>query len=134
MKKGFSLLELIFAIVVIGIIGSFAIPKYLDTRNSAVASTIKRDISTATTSIQSHYLVNGEITNISDAISLNNEYWTSDEPLKVIYKEGGNNCVVLEVKDDNSSKVLSLTITPSSGPICTMLNEDGIVDTDYELF
>jgi len=45
MKNAFSLLELIFAIVVIGIISSFAIPKYLDTKNSAVVSTIKRDIS-----------------------------------------------------------------------------------------
>ena len=74
LKKGFSLLELIFSIVIIGIIASFAIPKYLDTRDSAVVSTIKRDISSATTSIQSYHLINGKVDKISDAITLNPTY------------------------------------------------------------
>ena len=30
MKSAFSLLELIFAIVILGIVASFAIPKYID--------------------------------------------------------------------------------------------------------
>ncbi|MEZ4693279.1 MAG: type II secretion system protein [Aliarcobacter sp.] len=33
MKNGFFLLELIFAIVILGIIASFAVPKYLDTKD-----------------------------------------------------------------------------------------------------
>ena len=44
MKFAFSLLELIFVIVVLGIIASFAIPKFIDTKDSALVSTIKRDI------------------------------------------------------------------------------------------
>lgn len=68
MKKAFSLLELIFAIVVIGIIASFAIPKYIDTRDSALASTIKRDLITVITSVQSYYLINNKIEKISDAV------------------------------------------------------------------
>ncbi len=75
MKKAFSLLELIFAIVVIGIIASFAIPKYMNTRDSALASTIQRDIVTASTSIQSYYLVNRNINKISDAVTLNKVNW-----------------------------------------------------------
>ena len=76
MKKGFSLLELIFAIVVIGIIASFAIPKYLDTRDEAVASTIQRDLATATTSIQTYYLTNRSISDITEAVQLNTNNWT----------------------------------------------------------
>ena len=134
MKKGFSLLELIFAIVVIGIIASFAIPKYLDTRDSALVSTLKRDIGTATTSIQSYHLVEGKIDNISDALTLNPTNWTI-EAKKITFKEDDNDCAVLEVKDSDSSKILSLVITPSSaGPICQMLNDDGIVDTTYDLY
>ena len=30
MKSAFSLLELIFAIVILGIVASFAVPKYMD--------------------------------------------------------------------------------------------------------
>ena len=46
MKSAFSLLELIFAIVILGIIASFAVPKLMDTKDSALISTIKRDINT----------------------------------------------------------------------------------------
>jgi len=133
MKNAFSLLELIFAIVVIGIISSFAIPKYLDTKNSAVVSTIKRDIATATTSIQSYYLVNNKIDKISDAVTLNEQNWTIED-LKVTYKENENNCVVLEVKKDDDGDKLTLSITPDVGPICKKLNEDGIIETTYDLY
>ena len=133
MKNAFSLLELIFAIVVIGIISSFAIPKYLDTKNSAVVSTIKRDISTATTSIQSYYLVNGEIDRISEAVSLNTQNWIIDG-LKITYQDNDTDCVVLEVKKDDDGDKLTLSITPDVGPICKKLNEDGIMETTYDLY
>jgi general secretion pathway protein G len=133
MKKGFSLLELIFAIVVIGIIASFAIPKYLDTRDSAVVSTIKRDIATATTSIQSYHLVKGEITKISDAITLNPSHWTI-EALKITYKEDTKDCVILEVKDTSGVKSLNLTVTPTAGSICTKLDTEGIKTNTLDLF
>ena len=79
MKKAFSLLELIFAIVVLGVISSFAIPKYLDTKDSAVVSTIKRDISTITTSVQTYYLINRKIDKISDALSINESNWQVED-------------------------------------------------------
>lgn len=49
MKGSFSLLELIFVIVILGIIASFAVPKFLDTKDRATASAIKRDVDTAIT-------------------------------------------------------------------------------------
>ena len=129
MKKGFSLLELIFAIVVIGIIASFAIPKYLDTRDSALISTLKRDISTATTSIQSYHLVNGKIDKISDAITLNPINWTIADS-KITYQDNNKDCAVLEV---NESK-LNLTVSADAGDICKKLDEAGIKTTSYDLF
>ena len=134
MKKGFSLLELIFAIVVIGIIASFAIPKYSDTRDSALVSTIKRDISTATTSIQSYHLQNGSISKISDAVTLNTTNWTISDS-KITYQDNEKDCVTLEVKeDDNSKKILALTVDSTAGTICKKLDEEGIKSTNYELF
>jgi general secretion pathway protein G len=129
MKKGFSLLELIFAIVVIGIIASFAIPKYLDTRDSALVSTLKRDISTATTSIQSYHLQNGSISKISDAVTLNTTNWTIED-LKITYKDDTTDCAVLEVKESK----LNLSITADAGDICKKLDESGIKTTSYDLF
>ena len=133
MKKGFSLLELIFAIVVIGIIASFAIPKYLDTRDSAVVSTIKRDISSATTSIQSYHLINGKVDKISDAITLNPTYWTIADS-KIIYKENTKDCVTLEVKENAGTNTLDLTVDPTAGTICEKLDDAGIKTNTFDLF
>lgn len=128
MKKGFSLLELIFAIVIIGIIASFAIPKYMDSRNSALASTIKRDIVTATTSIQSYYLVNRKIEKISDALTLNTINWTITDK-KITFADNGTNCIDLEVKDST----VSITITKDAGNVCKALEELGVKDLDIDL-
>ncbi|WP_193315060.1 type II secretion system protein [Poseidonibacter ostreae] len=129
MKKGFSLLELIFAIVVIGIIASFAIPKYLDTRDSALVSTLKRDISTAITSIQSYHLQNGSISKISDAVTLNTTNWTIED-LKITYQDNTTDCAIIEVKESK----LNLTVSADAGDICKKLDEAGIKTTSYDLF
>lgn len=128
MKKGFSLLELIFAIVVIGIIASFAIPKYMDTRDSALASTIKRDIVTATTSIQSYYLVNRNINNISDAINLNEKNWIITNS-KITFKDGDTVCIDLEIVDET----ISITKAQNDGGVCEALGSLGVKTQTIDL-
>ena len=134
MKSGFSLLELIFAIVILGIVASFAVPKYLDTKDSALASTLKRDVSTATTSIQSYYLLNQKIDKISDAITVNNINWTlSDTDTKITDK---NACLELEIKtSDADVKSLELTVdTKESSNICKKISDSGLVTRSYVLY
>ncbi len=129
MKKGFSLLELIFAIVVIGIIASFAIPKYLDTRDEAVASTIQRDLATATTSIQTYYLTKRSISDISEAVQLNTKNWALDNNKLKITSTNANDCASLEVKDSQ----IVITISKDADDICEKLNELGIESTTIKL-
>lgn len=78
-KKAFSLIELIFVIAVIGIISSIAIPKFLDSRSSAIVTSIKKDISTITTSVQSHYMLNNGISKITDSVNINSSIWTIED-------------------------------------------------------
>ena len=130
MKKGFSLLELIFAIVVIGIIGSFAIPKYMNTRDSAQASTIQRDLVTATTSIQSYYLVNRSIDDISEAITLNANNWTV-ETKKMTFLDDASTCVSLQVTDENK---ISIAISDANvGGVCVALKALNITNQTIDL-
>ncbi len=129
MKKGFSLLELIFAIVVIGIIASFAIPKYLDTRDEAVASTIQRDLAVATTSIQTYYLTNRSISDISEAVQFNKKNWALDNNKLKITSTNANDCASLEVKDSK----IEITITKDADDICDKLNKLGIESTTINL-
>ena len=134
MKKAFTLLELIFAILIIGIIASYAIPKYVDTRDTALASTIKRDIVTATTSIQSYSLVNKGITKISDALSLSTTNWTVDDK-KAVFKESNSDCITLEIKTKDNTDILELTVNTDGGNVCTkLINNEGVVSTTFILY
>ncbi|TLP40696.1 type II secretion system protein [Arcobacter arenosus] len=123
MKKGFSLLELIFAIVVIGIIASFAIPKYLDTRDDAVASTIQRDLATATTSIQTYYLTKRSISDISDAVQLNTANWTLDNTKLIMTSKNGNGCAKLTIANEK----ITINIDTNED-ICSKLSNLGVTD------
>ena len=100
----------------------------MDTRDSALASTIKRDIVTATTSIQSYYLVNRKIDKISDAISLNDINWTITDK-KITFKDGESICIDLAVAE----KKVSIIITEDAGNVCKSLKELGVNTQDIDL-
>ena len=127
-KKAFSLIELIFIIVVLGIIASVALPKLMDTRSDAKVSTIKQDVSTVVNSVQTYYLTNGTISKVSDAVNLNSSVWDiTDTEIKFL--EDGNTCVSIKI---NGSK-LDVTVDSTAGTICEKLSDSGVVTTSYDL-
>jgi general secretion pathway protein G len=132
MKSAFSLLELIFAIVILGIITSFAVPKLMDTKDSALISTIKRDINTSINSIQSYYLLNQKIEKISDTMNINDTNWIISD-LKMQDK---NSCLSLEVKtSDLGNKTIELTVDDTKEiTICKKLRDAGLISKTYELY
>ena len=132
MKSAFSLLELIFAIVILGIVASFSIPKYIDTKDSALVSTIKRDVNTAVNSIQSYYLLNQKIEKISDAMTINNTNWTVTDT-KLTDK---NSCLSLEIKTSTGgAKSIEVSVdTTKTTTICKKIQDAGLITTSYELY
>ncbi len=132
MKNAFSLLELIFVIVVIGILASIAIPKLMDTRNDALVSSIKQDLNSLTTSVQTYYMLNGKIDNISDAITLNSTLWEVDG-LKAIFKDNENDCIIAQIIESDT-KQFSIDINEDSSVICKKLVFSGIMDISYDLY
>ena len=126
-------MEIIFAIVILGVIASVAIPKFMSTKSDASASTLMQDIRATSTSVQSHYIVNGSISKISDAISLNSNTWTISD-LKVDFLEDGESCVSLEIVTSGSNVNLVQTInTNHTGAICTKLQTQGIRSDTFKL-
>jgi len=128
-KKGFSIIELIFVIAVLGIIAAVAVPKLMDSRSSAIVTTIKQDISTITTSIQSYYMINNKIEKISDSVNINANTWTVND-LKVEFFSKDQECVTIVV----STNKLSVNIEKDNSEICQKLYESGVRDVSYELY
>jgi len=130
-KKAFSLLEIIFVIVILGIIVSFAAPKLMDTKDSALVSTLKRDINTAINSIQSYYLLNQKIDDISDTMNLSSTNWNI-EKLKISDK---NSCIILEVKNVSNNVVIDLQVDKlKDTTICKKIRDSGLVSKVYEVY
>jgi len=130
MKGAFSLLELIFVIVILGIIASFAVPKFLDTKDRVTASAIKRDVDTAINSIQAYYMLNQTINAISDAVSVNTTNWILNPNTKLSDKSG---CLTLEIVTSSNVKTLQLNLTTSTSSVCTKLRNTGLETKTYEL-
>jgi len=129
LKKGFSIIELIFVIAVLGIIAAVAVPKLMDSRSSAIVTTIKQDISTITTSIQSYRMINNKIEKISDSVNINDNTWIVND-LKVEFVSEDNNCINIEIV---TSK-LNVKIDKDSSTVCQKLYDSGVRDVSYELY
>ena len=63
MKKGFTMIELIFVIVILGILASVAIPRLAGTREDAEISTAVANLRTLLSDAASYYVVKGSFTN-----------------------------------------------------------------------
>lgn len=131
MKRAFSLIEIIFVIVILGIIVSLAATKLMDTKDSALVSTLKRDVNTAINSIQSYYLLNQKIEDIKDAINISETNWNIDR-LKMSDK---NSCISLEVKKNQNVVSIDLQVdSAKDSTICKKIRDSGLVSKVYEVY
>jgi general secretion pathway protein G len=128
-KKAFSLIELIFIIAVLGIIAAVAVPKLFDSRSSAIVATVKQDVATITNAIQSYYMLNNEIENITDAVNINTNVWTV-EGTTAEYKSDEDTCVTISVEDNQ----LTVSVDNLTNEICKKIADSGISNKTYELF
>ena len=58
--KGFTMIELIFVIVILGVLAAIAIPKLAATRDDAEVVRAAQDISTSLTDVMGYYMAKGE--------------------------------------------------------------------------
>lgn len=129
-KAAFSLLELIFAIVIIGVIASVAIPKFMDTKADAEAATIKQDINTIVTSVRSYVMVGNSVTTFDKVLTLNKNSWENTDTATTTYKDGDTACVTITL----SATQLDVNISAdNSGTVCTKIKSLGVESASYEL-
>ena len=109
MKRGFSMIELIFVIVILGILASVALPKLAATRDDATASGIKTDVGTLAQAVPALYM-SQKIPSITQAVpSLSTSSWviTSEYKIesKVMDKSSGSisPCIRIQIEEGNNS-------------------------------
>ena len=74
MKKGFTMIELIFVIVILGILAAVAIPKLAATRDDAKIAAIQTDIGTFANAIPAWYTGQKDA-RIAQAVSIDTAQW-----------------------------------------------------------
>ncbi|RXJ78956.1 prepilin-type N-terminal cleavage/methylation domain-containing protein [Arcobacter sp. F2176] len=127
--KAFSLLELIFAIVIIGIISTVAVPKLLNTKDNAEAAIVQKDISTIVSSVRAYYMVNDKLDNFEDALTLNPNTWEIDGTTAT-YEDDDTSCVSVNIENKKLNVILN---DENSGSVCEKIIASGLSSSIYDL-
>ncbi len=120
-RAGFTMIELIFVIVILGILAAVAIPKLAATRTDAEVSKGASDLATVVTDIGSYYTSKGTFADI-DVMSNVRDF---SDPAKLgaadettNFEVGGVSCVLLTVNGAITDGNITLSDVSSTNKAC----------------
>ena len=140
MKKGFTMIELIFVIVILGILASVAIPRLAATRTDAEVAATVANLRTLLNDVASYYAVKGsfdgatwkDITNVP-LERADKPAAASGEPNDGILKVGGRDCIAVKViNKTGTAPAYIVFLKKSGGDVCTQVQDAAPVKAYFD--
>ncbi len=140
MKRGFTLIELIFVIVIIGVLSAVAVPKFKNLKQNAEASSVLKVANDAYASVPAAYvnkvdMEDGKVASISDVVKTQGKGWKTDGNSTYFETTEGNVSVVT-LESNSTDRNVTITIDCSkftddtTEAKCTKLNGGSTTSTE----
>ena len=102
MKKGFTLVELVVVIAILGILAGLAIPRFVNANMAARGSKILADMNACESAINIYYVKNGDYPlNTTNLVSSYMANWPKPPLGSALVKKNDNNDLILDVQATN---------------------------------
>ncbi len=130
MKKGFTMIELIFVIVILGILASVAIPRLAATREDAEISAAVANLRTLISDVTAYYTAKGDFTGVNWNQITNVPLGNADQAATntANLKVGGKNCISVQLATGTTPHIVfTKDGTNGSGGVCKQVVESAPV-------
>ena len=130
MKKGFTMIELIFVIVILGVLASVAIPRLAATRDDAEVAKAATNLTTAVSDITAYYTAKGKFESGAQAKFQNITNALKNDGTLIV--KGDKTCATVKLPTNaigngaatTTSDKVELTITfTDADPVCKQLKK-----------
>jgi general secretion pathway protein G len=139
-RTAFTMVELVFVIVILGILAAVAMPRLSATRDDAKLSRSAYMITTGASEIAAYVVGKGKVennlssmsNNITTLVNLGEAVETN--PKEVTIKMGGiNDCIVMDINSTAQEETLNISFNSAGGdPLCQGL-QNLIHEEDYPI-
>ena len=133
MKKAFTMVELIFVIVIIGILAAVAIPKLAATRDDAEIARSISYIDSSMTEISTYTITKGDVRDNLTEMSPTLKSLENQAKVIIGLKSAVvENCIKISIENNVTKEVLKITFLPSTLRICKMV-QSSIKEKNYPI-